>query len=52
MKAENHSHKDTAVSFMRLVGSGKVREAYDRIAKLWDFGQAVPQDSPNGHGMF
>jgi predicted SnoaL-like aldol condensation-catalyzing enzyme len=30
MTAENQSHKDTAVSFMRLVGSGKVREAYDR----------------------
>jgi predicted SnoaL-like aldol condensation-catalyzing enzyme len=30
MKAENHSRKDNAVAFMRLVGSGKVREAYDR----------------------
>jgi predicted SnoaL-like aldol condensation-catalyzing enzyme len=30
MKAEHDSHKDTAVSFMRLVGSGKVRDAYER----------------------
>lgn len=30
MKAGNQSHKETAVSFMRLVRSGKVREAYDR----------------------
>jgi predicted SnoaL-like aldol condensation-catalyzing enzyme len=29
MKADSHSHKDVAVSFMRLVGSGKVRDAYD-----------------------
>jgi predicted SnoaL-like aldol condensation-catalyzing enzyme len=127
MKAEHNSHKDTAVSFMRLVGSGKVRDAYDRyvganfrhhnaffrgdreslmkameenaeknpnkvldvkrtledgnyvavhshirqhpqdrggaavhifrfendrIAEMWDVGQAIPQDSPNEHGMF
>jgi predicted SnoaL-like aldol condensation-catalyzing enzyme len=126
-KAEPHSHKDTAVSFLRLVGAGKVRDAYDRhvsatfrhhnaffrgdreslmkameenaakspnkvldvkraledadyvavhshirqhaqdrgaaavhvfrfesdrIAELWDIGQAIPQDSPNEHGMF
>jgi hypothetical protein len=31
MKADNASHKDTAVSFLRLVGSGKVRDAYDRF---------------------
>jgi predicted SnoaL-like aldol condensation-catalyzing enzyme len=30
MKGENASHRDTAVSFMQLVASGKVREAYDR----------------------
>ena len=30
MKADNTSHKDTAVSFLRLVGCGKVRDAYDR----------------------
>jgi predicted SnoaL-like aldol condensation-catalyzing enzyme len=30
MKSDNTSHKDTAVSFLRLVGSGKVRDAYDR----------------------
>jgi predicted SnoaL-like aldol condensation-catalyzing enzyme len=24
----------------------------DRIAELWDVGQAVPADSPNEHGMF
>lgn len=30
MKTEHDSHKDMAVSFLRLVGSGKVREAYDR----------------------
>jgi len=30
MKAEDYSHKDAAISFMRLVGSGKVRDAYDR----------------------
>ena len=29
MKVESNSHKDSAVSFMRLVGSGKVRAAYD-----------------------
>jgi predicted SnoaL-like aldol condensation-catalyzing enzyme len=127
MNAGHSSHKDTAVSFMRLVGSGKVRDAYDRyvdanflhhnaffhgdresllkameesaaknphkvldvkrtledgnyvavhshirqhaqdrgvaavhifrfendrIAELWDVGQAIPQDSPNEHGMF
>ena len=127
MKKDDHSHKDAAVSFMRLVGSGKVREAYDRhvganfrhhnaffrgdreslltamednavknpdkvlevkrsledgdyvvvhshirqhaqdrggavvhifrfeddrIAELWDVGQAIPADSPNEYGMF
>jgi predicted SnoaL-like aldol condensation-catalyzing enzyme len=127
MKAENNSHTETAVSFLRLVGSGSVREAYDRhvganfrhhnaffhgdreslmkameenarknpnkvvdvkrtledgdfvavhthirqnaqdrggaavhiyrfendrIAELWDIGQAIPPDSPNEHGMF
>jgi len=127
MKAENHAHKDTAVSFLKLVGSGKVREAYDRhvgvnfrhhnaffrgdreslmkameenaaknpdkvlevkrtledgnyvavhshirqntqdrggaavhifrfendrITELWDVGQAIPQESPNEHGVF
>lgn len=127
MKAENHSHKDTAVSFLRLVGAGKVRDAYDRhvganfrhhnaffhgdreslmkameenaaknpnkvvdvkraledgdyvavhslirqnaqdrgavavhifrfeedrIAEEWEVGQAIPQNSPNEHGMF
>lgn len=126
-RAEGHSHKDAAVSFMRLVGSGKVRDAYDRyvganfrhhnaffrgdreslmramednavknpdkvldvknvfedgnrvvvhshirqhaqdrggaavhifrfendrIAELWDVGQAIPQESPNEYGMF
>jgi predicted SnoaL-like aldol condensation-catalyzing enzyme len=30
MKTGNNSHKDTAVSFIRLVGSGLVRDAYDR----------------------
>jgi predicted SnoaL-like aldol condensation-catalyzing enzyme len=30
MNTDDHSHKDAAISFMRLVGSGKVREAYDR----------------------
>jgi len=30
MKAADHSHKDTAVSFLRLVGAGKIRDAYDR----------------------
>jgi predicted SnoaL-like aldol condensation-catalyzing enzyme len=24
----------------------------DRIAELWDIGQAVPDDSPNANGMF
>jgi predicted SnoaL-like aldol condensation-catalyzing enzyme len=24
----------------------------DRIAELWDIGQPVPADSPNGNGMF
>ena len=24
----------------------------DRIAELWDVGQAIPQDSPNEHGVF
>jgi len=24
----------------------------DRIAELWDFGQPVPEDSPNENGMF
>jgi len=24
----------------------------DRIAELWDIGQAVPEDSPNENGMF
>ena len=30
MNAATHAKSETAVSFMRLVGSGKVREAYDR----------------------
>ena len=30
MKTDNHSHKDAAVSFLRLVGTGKVRDAYER----------------------
>jgi predicted SnoaL-like aldol condensation-catalyzing enzyme len=30
MNTGNHSHKDSAISFIRLVGAGKVREAYDR----------------------
>jgi predicted SnoaL-like aldol condensation-catalyzing enzyme len=30
MKADNQARKETAVSFLRLVGSGKVRDAYDR----------------------
>src|SRR5262245_52377282 len=30
MKAEDRSLRDVAVSFMALVGSGRVREAYDR----------------------
>ena len=24
----------------------------DKVAELWDVGQAVPADSPNEHGMF
>lgn len=24
----------------------------DRIVELWDVGQAIPEDSPNEHGMF
>lgn len=24
----------------------------ERIVELWDLGQAIPQDSPNEHGMF
>jgi predicted SnoaL-like aldol condensation-catalyzing enzyme len=127
MKADNHSRKEAAVSFLRLVRSGKVREAYDRhvganfrhhnaffrgdretlmrameenaaknpdklldvkhaledgnlvavhshvrrhpqdrggavihlfrfeddrITEFWDVGQAIPQNSPNEHGMF
>ena len=24
----------------------------ERIVELWDLGQAIPQDSPNRHGMF
>jgi predicted SnoaL-like aldol condensation-catalyzing enzyme len=127
MATAEHSLKDRAVSFLRLAGSGKVREAYDRyvgsdfrhhnaffrgdreslmkameenaaknpdkvldvklalqdgnyvavhshvrqnapdrgaavvhifrfeddrIVELWDLGQAIPQDSPNRHGMF
>ena len=123
----NSDHKDMAVSFLRLAGSGKVREAYeryvaenfrhhnayyrgdresllramednaaknpnklldvklaiedgsfvavhshvrqhpqdrgaavihlfrfedDRIAELWDVGQALPPESPNQYGMF
>lgn len=24
----------------------------DRIAELWDIGQAPPENSPNEHGMF
>jgi predicted SnoaL-like aldol condensation-catalyzing enzyme len=31
MKADSQSHGDTAVSFLQLVGSGKVRDAYDRF---------------------
>jgi len=31
MKADSRSHSDTAVSFLHLVGTGKVREAYDRL---------------------
>jgi predicted SnoaL-like aldol condensation-catalyzing enzyme len=30
MKRENHTRRDAAISFMNLVGAGKVREAYDR----------------------
>lgn len=30
MNTHDHSHKDAAVSFLRLVSSGKVRDAYDR----------------------
>jgi predicted SnoaL-like aldol condensation-catalyzing enzyme len=30
MKPETHSHKNAAVEFVRLVGAGKLREAYDR----------------------
>ncbi|MBI3863906.1 MAG: nuclear transport factor 2 family protein [Planctomycetia bacterium] len=85
------SHKESAISFLRTVASGKVREAYeqfvslraledgnlvavhsrvrpnpedlgavvvhifrfenDRIAELWDVGQAIPKDSPNEHGL-
>jgi predicted SnoaL-like aldol condensation-catalyzing enzyme len=127
MKTNDSSPKDTAVSFLRLVSSGKVREAYercvgenfrhhnayyrgdreslmramednaaknpnkvldvklaledgsyvavhshvrqhpqdrgaavvhlfrfenDRIAELWDVGQALPPESPNQNGMF
>ena len=127
MKAEDQLHKDMAISFLRLVASGKVRDAYDRyiekhfrhhnaffrgdresllkameenadrspdklldvkhvladgnfvavhshirqhpedlggavihlfrfendrIAELWDVGQAVPPESPNEYGMF
>jgi predicted SnoaL-like aldol condensation-catalyzing enzyme len=127
VNAGNGSHRELAVSFLRLVGSGKVRDAYerhvganfrhhnaffrgdreslmkameenarknpykvlevkrtledgdfvavhsyirqdaqdsggaavhifrfenDRIAELWDVGQAIPRDSPNEHGVF
>jgi len=127
MDADHSSHKDMALSFLRLAGSGKVREAYeryvaenfrhhnayyrgdresllramednaaknpnklldvklaiedgsyvavhshvrqhpqdrgaavihlfrfedDRIAELWDVGQALPPESPNQYGMF
>ena len=127
MTTTEHSLKDRAVSFLRLAGSGKVRDAYERyvgpafrhhnaffpgdreslmkameenaaknpdklldvklalqdgnyvavhshvrqsardrgaavvhifrfederIVELWDLGQAIPQDSPNRHGMF
>ena len=126
-KADGSAHKDIAVSFLRLVASGDVRDAYeryvdagfrhhnaffrgdraslmkameenagknpdkvldvkhaledgdyvavhshirqnaqdrggavvhifrferDRIAEMWDLGQAIPQESPNEHGMF
>ena len=30
MKTGNHSHKDAAISFMQLVGTGRVRDAYER----------------------
>lgn len=30
MKTGNHSHKDAAISFMELVGTGRVRDAYER----------------------
>ena len=30
MSTDDYSHKDAAISFMRLVSSGKVREAYER----------------------
>ena len=30
MNHEDHSRRDAAISFMTLVGAGKVREAYDR----------------------
>jgi len=33
MKAEDQFHKDMAVSFLRLVASGKVRDAYDRYVE-------------------
>jgi predicted SnoaL-like aldol condensation-catalyzing enzyme len=127
MEVDHHSRKDTAVSFLRLVSAGKVREAYERsvsenfrhhnayyrgdresllramednaaknpnkvldvklaledghyvavhshvrqhpqdrgaavvhlfrfegerIAELWDVGQALPPESPNQNGMF
>ena len=56
--------KDVAVSFLRLVAPGRVREAYadhvgtivrfegDRIVELWDIGQPVPAESVNANGMF
>ena len=127
MKSDDSSQKETAISFLRLVSSGKVREAYERfvaenfrhhnayyrgdreslmramednaaknpnkaldvklaledgshvavhshvrqhpqdrgvavvhlfrfenerIAELWDVGQALPPESPNQYGMF
>lgn len=45
MKISNLSHKDSAVDFMRLVGAGKVREAYDRHV-AGDF----RHHNPNFHG--
>ena len=30
MKTGNHSHKDAAISFMQFVGTGRVRDAYER----------------------